>query len=594
MPRIAILPDTLASQVAAGEVVERPSAVLKELIENALDAGASKIEVHALKGGVAQLKVSDDGHGMDKENALLCLERHATSKLSSSEELTAIKTHGFRGEALPSIASVSRFSLLTNDDLSTPACAISVEGGKILEVREDSRARGTTIEVKDLFFNVPARRKFLKTEGTEYGHLEHAVRLSALGNCSVRYTFTHNRRPVWDLLPTQDRRARISELIGSQDAGELIEVPPYQFQNITVSGYLLPGRLARGSGRSQTVFINQRPVDDPVIRGAIRDGYQGFIQPGQYPVVWLWIDMPLNELDVNVHPAKKEVRFSRPSEIKHALSESIASALSPRPRPALSPPQFMASSGNISPAQSPAPSAPHSEHEQASSFRLKEQWSTPDQKEFSLPLSSPETPSAESVSSPSPFTFIGYFKQSYWLLEDENGLVLLDYEAAQNRILYEALKESYHKQALNSQALLIPLIIELTGHDQNILEKNLETFQELGMDVSSFGGKSYQILSLPALLEITDMQDAQAFFLSLIDSLSSSADFNTQRAKEKALERLFCSLAEEGAKHTHRKHVHYQEKFLETLMNCDLPYCTPSGKPTMIHFSENDLKKKFS
>ena len=214
MPRIAVLPDTLASQVAAGEVVERPASVLKELIENSLDAQATHIEVEVRKGGVALLKVTDNGHGMDRENALLCLERHATSKLQDADGLTAILTHGFRGEALPSIASVARFRLTTNDDPRSPATEVTVEGGTVLNVGEAARAAGTTIEVKDLFYNIPARRKFLKSESTEYAHLEHVVRLSALGNAHVRYTFKNNGRVLWDLKPSTDRRTRIADITG--------------------------------------------------------------------------------------------------------------------------------------------------------------------------------------------------------------------------------------------------------------------------------------------------------------------------------------------------------------------------------------------
>jgi len=266
MPHIAILSDTLASQVAAGEVVERPASVLKEVIENSLDASATHLEVEVRKGGVALLKVTDNGHGMDRENAILSIERHATSKLSTTDGLKAIMTHGFRGEALPSIASVARFRMVSNDDTSSPATEVIVEGGKLLSVNEVARAQGTTIEVKDIFYNVPARRKFLKSETTEYAHIEHAIKLSALGNPHVRYTFKNNGRVVWDLKPSEDRRTRIADLTGHSILKDLIEIDSNEFNEQSLEGYLLPGRLARGSSRSQTVFINGRPIDDPVIK----------------------------------------------------------------------------------------------------------------------------------------------------------------------------------------------------------------------------------------------------------------------------------------------------------------------------------------
>lgn len=600
MSRIAILSDTLASQVAAGEVVERPASVLKELVENSLDAGATQIDVEIRKGGIALLKVSDNGYGMDKENALMSLERHATSKLQTSEGLGAILTHGFRGEALPSIASVSRFTLTTNDDTSNAATNINIQGGKILSVDAVARAQGTTMEVKDLFFNVPARRKFLKTESTEYAHLEHVIKLSALGNPEVRYLFKSNGRVIWDLKPTKDRRTRIADLTGHSVLKDLKEVAPYEMGELKVEGYLLPGRLSRGSGKSQTVFINGRPIDDPVIRSAIRDGYHGHIQQGQFPVVWLWITMPPNQLDVNVHPAKREVRFIRPSEIKHTIVEAIASTLSPKKREPISPPKFVKPSLPALPGEEidevtplPTDNRAQTSPEQAfekTTLQLSQQWATPDQQELKLPKKDPSDISGEEQDSP--FQFIGVLKKHFWLLEDENGLVVFDPKAARARITYEALKKSYTENTLESQSLLIPLLLELDGHDQNTLRNHLSTLHELGFEITAFGGNTFQVQSLPTILDISESGDAEQFILGVIDSLEITTSTKTAKAREKAIEGLLHSVAKQSAKNQITS-PELAPHLLKELMLCDLPYCAPDGKPTMIHYSISELAKKF-
>ncbi len=594
MPRIAILSDTLASQVAAGEVVERPASVLKELIENSLDAGATHIEVESRKGGIALLKVTDNGQGMDKESALLSLERHATSKLSTSEGLSAITTHGFRGEALPSIASVTRFRLATNNDPRKSGTEVFIQGGKILSVDEAARAQGTTVEIKDLFFNVPARRKFLKSEATEYAHIEHTIRISALGNTLVRYTFKNNGKLLWDLGPTKDRRTRIADLSGKKVLDELKEVTPYSLGGITVEGYILPGRLSRGTSRSQTVFINGRPVDDPVSRSAIKDGYHGHIQVGQFPVVWLWVQMTPSDIDVNVHPAKKEVRFARPTEVKHAIIEAIGVTLSNKPRPVISAPDFSQNSDDVTEVSLKTnDSSLHrksgkSYSDKSPSLRLTREWATPDQQEITL---EPTTRGREQTPplnpQPSNFKIIGTFKEKYILLEDDTGLVVFNPKAAKARITYEQLKKCYTGNTLDSQPLLIPLLLELDGHEQVAMKNYLYILNELGIEIASFGGNTFQVQSLPSLLEITETGDVENFILGILDTLESTSYANI----EKAIERLLVSMSSESSKHR-PQHCDHTEKLLQELMKCDLPYCTPAGKPTMIHYSENEIKKK--
>ncbi|NNM29559.1 MAG: DNA mismatch repair endonuclease MutL, partial [Akkermansiaceae bacterium] len=321
------MPDALASQVAAGEVVERPASVVKELVENSLDAGAREIVVEMQRGGVALLKVSDDGRGMNREDALLCLERHATSKLRSKEDLPTIGTLGFRGEAIPSIASVSRFRLTTREAEAVSGTEITVDGGVLREARDAGCPPGTTVEVRDLFFNVPARRKFLKSESTEAAHVDHQVRLHALASVETRVVFRKDARAVLDLPGTPDRRVRIGDLFGRGLLGKLVEVPRAERPGVAISGFLLPASEARSSRRGQHVILNGRPVDDGVVWRAIAEGFRGALPPGRHPVAWLWLEMDPLLVDVNVHPAKREVRFHKPADLRALVVDAIDAAL---------------------------------------------------------------------------------------------------------------------------------------------------------------------------------------------------------------------------------------------------------------------------
>ena len=280
MPKIQVLDDILASQVAAGEVVERPASVVKELVENSLDAGARHVTVEFQRGGAALVRVTDDASGMSREDALLSLERHATSKLRDSEGLASILTLGFRGEAVPSIASVSRFRLSTRERGSVAGTEILVDGGTLKDVRDTGLPEGTCVEVKQIFFNVPARRKFLRAESTESAHVEHQVRLHALAAPGVRFTLIKDRRKVFDLAGASDWRVRISGLAGHDAAAKLIEIPETPGRGMKLRGYLLPAEYARKGRRQQFVFLNGRPVEDASIARALRDGYRGAIVEG--------------------------------------------------------------------------------------------------------------------------------------------------------------------------------------------------------------------------------------------------------------------------------------------------------------------------
>src|SRR5678815_1243770 len=300
MSRIALLSEEVASQVAAGEVVERPASVVKELVENSLDAGAKRIEVLIRRGGISMIRLVDDGCGMDRDDALLCLERHATSKIRTGHDLSAIRTLGFRGEALPSIASVSRFRLATREHNALAGTEVIVNGGKIESVKDGGDAPGTQIEVRQLFYNLPARRKFLRTENTESSHVEHQLHLQAIGHPEIGFVFVNDDRVVYQLPPAAHLRERIRDLCGPALTAELLEVPEFVTDEIAIRGFIGKAGVSRSTRQQQVVFVNGRPVENSTVNFALREGYHTALMKGQHPITFLFIDMDPAAVDVNV------------------------------------------------------------------------------------------------------------------------------------------------------------------------------------------------------------------------------------------------------------------------------------------------------
>src|SRR5438874_46434 len=327
MSRIRLLSETVASQVAAGEVVERPASVVKELIENSIDAGARKIEIVIRRGGISLVRVIDDGCGMDRDDALLSLERHATSKIRSAADLQAVATLGFRGEALPSIASVSRFRLTTREARAIAGTEIIVNGGKIEIVRDGGEAPGTQVEVRSLFYNLPARRKFLRSESTESRNIEHQLHLQAIGHPQIAFSLLRDDRMLLQLPTTARLSDRIRDLYGAELLQRLVEVSDLASSKIRISGFIGQAGLSRQTRSQQLAFVNGRAIESSLITGAIREGYHTALMKGQYPVTFLFLELDPAAVDVNVHPAKREVRFRDPTAIREAIVQSIQQTL---------------------------------------------------------------------------------------------------------------------------------------------------------------------------------------------------------------------------------------------------------------------------
>lgn len=576
MPKIRVLSDILASQVAAGEVVERPASVVKELVENSIDAGAREIRVDIDRGGSALIRVSDDGCGMSREDALLSLERHATSKLRTVGDLAAILTLGFRGEAVPSIASVSRFRMVTRETQAVAGTEILVDGGKIHDVRDAGCAPGTVIEAKALFFNMPARRKFLRAESTEAAHIEHQLRLHALAAPGVRFRLRRDDREIFDLPPAAKAVDRVRQLLGPELSRELIALPLTHGNGVVVSGHLLPANHARKGRRHQFVFLNGRPVEDAVISRALAEGFRGALADGLYPAAWLWIELEPALVDVNVHPAKREVRFHRPLDVRDTILEAVATALRPptstpvvtlRPEPRLFSTSAPESPPSLVGFQAPQP--------------VLADWKSP------LP-ELPVTPGASSpptaTNSVPEFRIIGMLHDRFVLMESADGLVLFDPKAARERIFYEKLMAG-ENTVLETQGLLLPVLLELDPRDVELILRERLALLEAGIEVEAFGGNTLQIRSLPAILPVDEPRE---FLGALLDELlhdpAPGARF--------ALDRLARTLAKRAASLVRPK-LSETRPLLAALFACELPYCASDGRPTLTEFGMKELDRRF-
>lgn len=631
MPAIHVMSSTLASQVAAGEVVERPASVVKELVENSLDAGAKAVRVEIRRGGVGLIKVTDDGCGMSREDAQLCAKRHATSKLSSLEDLFEITHLGFRGEAIPSIASVSRFKLCTRQPEALEGWEIRIEGGQEHEPRSSGVSPGTAIEVSDLFYNTPARRKFLKSAETEASHVEHQLRLHALAYPQVRFTYKRDDQLIFDLPATADLRVRISALTDAATAAALIPIEPAIGPGISVTGFLLPLSEARRTRKGQYVFMNTRPVEDQLINRAIRDGYGGF-PTGLHPALFLYMEVEPALVDVNVHPAKKEVRFRRSADVVNTIVEAVSNTLqkharreihAPAARPGperhlpeappsapreekalrtvhpLPPPPAKACTASApsspcTPVSSPAGTSQTRRTVPVAPLRpipLKQVPATQGRLDFQHKTETGSPQSACGKAAPerdasAGFTYMGTLRQQFALFETPEGLVLMHPRAARERIIFERLRA--HREApMPSQQLLDPVMLDLDPRDFAVIQQFAPHFDQAGMTVTPFGQNTIRIESLPALLEL---DNARAFLLELVDRLTQS-EFS-RNAKRMAYETFIGEIARKSA-WKERIPPHRAPAILKELLACEVPYCTPGGKPTLVNYSVPEIKRKF-
>ncbi len=609
---IRLMDDVLASQVAAGEVVERPASVLKELVENSIDAGARSIRVEIRRGGISLLRVVDDGCGMGRSDASLCLLRHATSKLRTVEDLYNIRQLGFRGEALPSIASVSHLRLQTRRAEDVEGTLLTCEGGVMAQAMNAGCAPGTDIAITNLFFNTPVRRKFLKSDETETGHVEHQLRLHALAFPQVRFTFVREGQVVFDAPATHDLRQRIATFTGYEVAEKLLRMRPTDAPGVHVEGYLLPLSEARRNRRMQYIFLNGRPIDDKIVARAIRDGYGGF-PTGLHPALFLYLEVEPGLVDVNVHPAKREVRFRRPSDVTTAVIDAIAATLAAHARgavpaevpvapeqmkPLAEPPAVDAlplpPKPEVKLPQKPLPSAPAPAPAPRPELVLRPVLE-PRQRELSLPPA--ETP-APATGKPEPakptppslpnFRHVGTLHGQYAMFENSEGLVLLSPRAARERIIFERLLAA-NRRPLLSQTLLMPVILKLDARDMGVAQELLPQFARAGFRLAVFGPQALRVEAIPAMLPL---RDADSFLQELLKLFSGGEQrltrsrnpyepFALQLARKYAREEDITALLREPM------------PLLVDVLRCEIPYCTPGGKPTLVPVSLAEINRKF-
>ena len=589
MSRIALLAEEVASQVAAGEVVERPASVVKELVENSLDAGATRVEVLIRRGGNSFIRVLDDGTGMDRDDALLCLERHATSKIRTGADLMAIHTLGFRGEALPSIASVSRFRLATREHGALAGTEVLVNGGRLETVRDSGEPEGTQIEVRSLFFNLPARRKFLRTENTEAHHVEHVLQLQAIGHPRVGFVFLSDERIVHQLPSGQTLRERLRDLFGAALVGELLEVPESEIAGVRVSGFIGRAGVSRSTRQQQIVFLNGRPIENQTLNHALREGYHTALMRGQHPVTFLFVEMDPAAVDVNVHPAKREVRFRDPGHVREVIVEVTRRVLESdrgswtKTFAAPSAPAFV-------PEETP-PLIPFAEQ-----VTLRRDWA-----QIPAPTPTPEPATAAQIPPPAniaptppeprpaqDFKIIGILGRLYILMENATGLVLVDQHAAHERILFEEMRRRMEGQGVPMQRLLLPLTLQVAPKDADWLQSNLDALTRTGIGLEPFGAGTFKIDALPQFLSASDPPQ---LLRDIIDELRETSQQSSKlRLGEDMITKTVC-------RHAVKANDVLREpecvRLIQDLLACELPYCCPHGRPTMIQLSYAELEKKF-
>ena len=595
MSVIRILPEAVSNRIAAGEVVERPASIVKELVENSLDAGAKRVSVQIQRGGRTLVRVIDDGCGMDPEDALLCLEAHATSKVRKTEDIDNIRTLGFRGEALPSIASVSRFNLQTRPADRDVGSEVIADGGDISQVGETGCAPGTSISVRNLFFNMPARRKFLRAVRTEEQHIEEIVLLLALAHRDVAFQLTFDNRQVIDVHASADLRTRATMLLGSDTVEVMLPVDHSEF-GIHVHGLIARPGLTRSSRREQRVFVNGRPVQAAPVYLALRDAYHTMVGKGRYPPVVLFIDLDPDQVDINVHPAKREVRFFNDRLIAQVVGSAARRAL----RAIIAPDNF-----DAGPTPTPSPPAPRPAAAPAPPpvvampTPLPVAPPPPPPVTAALPPLPPPSPVAPSPSPPATplaiptaesaneleLRVIGRLGHSLLLAEADNGLVIIDQRAAHERVMFERILHMAREKDGASQGLLIPLTLDLSAADARTLREHKEALSGLGLEMDAFGGNTFILTSVPAHFP----QDNLGGLLR--DILENLRDGNpSRRGDERQLAKAACRAA---VKAHHSLSDEEVTQLLADLVKTEMPYSCPAGRPTMINVSYRELERRF-
>ena len=601
MSRIHLLPDFLVSQIAAGEVVERPASVVKELVENALDAGASIVEIQLESGGKARIAVGDDGCGMGRDDALLAFDRHATSKIASFDDLERVATLGFRGEALATIAAVARVELTTAEQPGD-GHRVYIEGGKVRTVEPFARPRGTTIDVRSLFFNVPARRKFLKAPQTELRRCVEVVQGYALARPDVRFQVSHEGRELLDALPAPGTaagsRERIGQIFGPELAGHLAEIPetPELLEREeTIHGFVGTPETARG--RRQFIYVNRRLIRDRAVLAtfyrAVRDEWRN----EDFPALFLFLEIPPEEVDVNVHPQKAEVRFRDPSlldrvydafrrTLERARGEEAAPLRSPAAEPYV--PFAWQGLGEQRPpvAWDRPPAGPAPNPAVVDLPVIPTRLATPSY----APIERPMVPLSGRSGEARPFRLLGQYKGTLILLEGPDGLYVIDQHVAHERILYERLRRAMAAERPPVQHLLTPILLDLSPAERLRMAELAPGLEEHGFGIAALSGGTLALTSTPSALSAGEAE-------TLLRNLAADSGDGTAGAADltrEILESLAASMACKAAvKMHHPLSAPEMEALVAELFTAEQPYACPHGRPIVLQMTDSDLERRF-
>ena len=652
MNKIRILPDNLANQIAAGEVVERPASVIKELVENAIDAGATRLTIDIELGGRRLMRVSDDGEGMVRDDAIMAFERHATSKIGTLEDLATISTLGFRGEALASIASVAKVELTTKTASNTEATRVIVEGGRLIDVKDAARDRGTTISVRDLFFNTPARRKFMRSEATENYHLTAIVTHYALAHPEIAFAMTNNGREVLRASRAVDLRERSFQIFGANVLDSLIPVEGGREFVARITGYVSAPRERRTNRDSQYFFVNRRFVRDKIVAAGLSEGFRSILPHGVYPVALLFLDIPVEEIDVNVHPAKTEVRFRRGEAVKDVIAEAVRNSLAnagvvsemePQRESAAAahagtsvdtaPPAVGIAEQHAIEFQSMPADAGSSSQDQSMSPRSEDAMPIIELKDTSaavelesimgepgvLDISSAEfekfaedradadavTTSAGTlppVDSAARFTRsvdleqissskiqpLGQLHESFIIAVDDEGLLLIDQHVAHERILFDKFRKSETDRPIESQNLLLPETIDLTPAQSEAFRLIEDDLETLGFGLMRLSGRTVAIKSVPTDLPPSEARNLFAEILDTIDAEKRGGAKTTLR------DDIAASLACRAAVKINMKLTPEKMRWLiDRLLLTTSPTTCPHGRPVILRLSMKDIERGF-
>ena len=614
MPNIAILNQETIDKIAAGEVVERPCSVVKELVENAIDAGSTAITVEIKEGGISFIRITDNGCGIERDQVAVAFYRHSTSKIRSAEDLLTVKSLGFRGEALSSISAVARVELITKTYDELTGTRYVIEGSKELSNEEIGAPDGTTFIVKDLFYNVPARRKFLKTAQTEGSYISDMVEKLALSHPDISFKFINNNQTKLHTSGNGNRKDIIYHIFGREISSSLLEVK-HECEYFKVEGFIGKPVITRGNRNYENYFINGRYVKSNILSRAIEEAYKSFLMQHQYPFTVLYFTF-FSELDVNVHPTKMELRFDNNNEIYVELCDTLYAILSRKEMIPEVPVDSTPAPKKIvheykEPIPEPFEKRRINEVRAAESKSVYGQSVTSAVKDYSAIETAAKTPETSTAYKPAQvvtgtqqtlgdydkvfltesakkqFSIIGQLFKTYWLIEFEDKLYIIDQHAAHEKVLYEKTMARLANKDFTSQRISPPIVMTLDAKESEMLEKYRPQIEQFGYEVEHFGGKEYMISAIPDNLFNIDMKD---LFIEMLDDFSNATGRQTPDIITEKVASMSCKAAVKGNDKLTLPEIN---KLIDELLSLDNPYNCPHGRPTIISMSKYEIEKKF-